>query len=333
MLHWLGAKSGAGQHDDDERDTCDVQTHDMPVIPSSRIFQILFDNCGDDQDLISISARGGSSSHRDIESFLWKVLDPSVGKNREHFLNLAEENQDRILELTARYKAPGNEGYLDRYFEYLLPGSTALNVLQTVVSLKKPVVVWWLLSNGEYPSEDDIQHAEKQAESWGEHDRNGRLILDLLTDPPPIQQTSPPADDHHCPSFDRPASDFGRQEGSPVIDIIYRKGPGTIMHDFKYREVSALTDALENGPLAEPKPERSKPGHRKETKMAVKHGFKITRRTPSELDLRCLTELLVRLSKDRGLTNKDHRALAAFIDNNQALMHASGHKTYMKPQL
>lgn len=44
-------------------------------------------------------------------------------------------------------------------------------------------------------------------------------------------------------------------------------------------------------------------------------------------------ELLVRLSKDRGLTNKDHRALAAFIDNNQALMHASGHKTYMKPQL
>ncbi|PYI24409.1 hypothetical protein BO99DRAFT_408446 [Aspergillus violaceofuscus CBS 115571] len=350
LLHWLEAQSMADRHDDDKRDIRDVKSHGIPVLPPSQIVRILFDNKGDEQNLISLSACGGSSSHRDIESFLWKVLDQSVGKDREHFVNLAEEDQDRILELVARYKSPDNEA----------------------VSLKKPVVLWWLLSNGEYPTEDDIKHAEEQAKFWGEDDKNGQIILELFNDPPPIRQTRAPADDHHRPSFEHPASDFGSPRGTvldflcengqdhchvlfqlkhcPVIDIIYSKGPETIMYDCKYREVTTLRDALQNAPPANPLGDSCEIDDPEESKMAMEQELKQAQKGLSEPDVRwvhipvtnypsgpialtdMIQELLVRLSKDKSLTNKDHRPLASFIDNNQVILDAGGHKAYMKPQ-
>lgn len=140
----------------------------------------------DGETSISLAADGRTESHRKLERFLWKSLHEAIEKS---FFQLPLIPKARlVLELAAQFEHPGHETYLKKYLDLISPSykSDHTNTLHLAVHCRVPVVVWWLLSNGEYLGGNII--ADAQSIVKGKSDDVSVVIRETLENPPPLRR-------------------------------------------------------------------------------------------------------------------------------------------------
>lgn len=222
----------------------------------------------DDGDTpVSLAASGHTGTHRDIEEILWKRLSNSVKKNPWFFAHPLAPEAELVLELAAQYETPREEFYLRKFLqgmpqrvEYKNPKDLH-NTLQLAVYHQCPTVVWWLLSNGGYLSENDMR-AALELSSRVRIDPFGAIIHELLTDPPPVLKRRARRDDHRPPTFQHARQEYDTPDGTvldlyqedqqvtfqirrrPLHEIIYQDGPQKIMNATQYSNLAALKDVV-----------------------------------------------------------------------------------------
>lgn len=221
------------------------------------------------ETLICLAASGSTEKHRDIESLLWRRLRESIEQYSDFFSHTRSKLPGRVLELAARYETPREESYLRNFLSKIparpqdaLGPKDKSNSLHLAVYHQCAMVVWWLLSNGGYLNENDINRAIDITQTWKNKDIKGDVIRDLLSNPPPILKRRARRDDHHLPDFQFDHRDHESSWGMiidfhvgedrtgfqcmrrPVVDIIYNEGPQEIMKMNKYRELDELKAAL-----------------------------------------------------------------------------------------
>ncbi|KAL4903579.1 hypothetical protein BDW74DRAFT_155782 [Aspergillus multicolor] len=321
------------------------------------------------QTPFELAALGGTEKHRAMEELLWGQID-GIARSIPGFFAGQYEMANLVLELAARFDSPRNEKRLHRLFKTmpLLPEKcltleattlellTDQDALHWAVFYQKPIVVWWLLANGAYTRESDIARADSINRTMGKVEKTRDLIQRILFDPPPILKRRPPVDDNHAPSFQYgPQSkdslsdvagtilDFYHGEGKtnfrrkrgPLLDIIYKHGPQKFMRDDGYHELSALKKRLDGKKpgIDSGEPDVSKP--------ATKDMAKTSKKTEQQQlrwffipvnDLELAEELMVCISRDRNILNKEHRPLIQFVRRSWAELPAGGRKFYMRPQ-
>ncbi|KGO65942.1 hypothetical protein PITC_021430 [Penicillium italicum] len=307
----------------------------------------------DGQTSISLAASGTTEAHRQMERFLWETLDNNIDK-ASFFSKPLKDDAKLVLELAAQFEAPGEETYLARFLKSISRPSfsevSGSDAFYLAVYHRLPVVVWWLLSNGWYLSGNHIEKGQQIISTWGQHDPVGNIIKEILENPPPLRDHQVWRYDEHLPTFQFSSEDHGFLEGT-VLDfyhekhqcsiqlkrrsmaaIIYDEGPEKIMKPGRYLDLSSLRAVL-SSPT-----EFSKDMHNKrETTAAFAREDKSDSEKQRVPDLRWIhipsnNELMVRISQDQQIKNKDHRPWAQFVRKSWAELPAGGNMSYMKPQ-
>ncbi|KAL3472813.1 hypothetical protein BJX99DRAFT_261880 [Aspergillus californicus] len=321
------------------------------------------------QTPVDIAALGGTSKHKDVEILLWDQLRKSIGRENDFFLAQPEKAKE-ILELAARSGIPGKEDNLHQLFQMisarrmaptsitLSPSALGLeggrNALHWAIYYQCPTVVWWLLANGAHLGERHIIHGIDINDRIRDKlyitsvKNENSIIQELLSDPPPIVTRPAPDADSRLPSYRFEAEPHGHARGTImdfhkkgfshlkrrlIWDIIYGAGPQRIMTLIQYRLLSNLNGSIlaaNQTPFDFEREQRSR-------KFVENTGTRDGSRMMEQRQLRWFhfptnAELMVRISRDQGLKNKDHRPLAQFVQESCVPLPAGGLKFYMKPQ-
>ncbi|GES65479.1 hypothetical protein ATETN484_0012038400 [Aspergillus terreus] len=275
---------------------------------------------------VEFAAVGGPGQQNEVEQFLWDEVHRLVGKQHEEL----------------------EDGFFRSYMTHRIAGlEDGRNALHWAIYFQKPTLVWWLLGNGTYTGEADIRHGlyiNRECDLIGPlSDRHANtLIQELLSDSPPMVKRPVLSGYNDAPSFkynlqryrdDTRAAiaDFYNIQGQShlqlkrraIRDILSERGPQKIMHLSRYPDAKALTERLQHlrGNLHWDVSEAIPP----ETHDLRWFHF-------SSNDLACVEDLLVRISRDQGMTNRDHLPLARFVRESCVQLPAGGRKFYMKPQ-
>ncbi|KAJ6177983.1 hypothetical protein N7519_008444 [Penicillium mononematosum] len=264
----------------------------------------------DGENSISLvaSASVTTESHRRLERILWDFLNQST-ERAGFFSNPLQDDAKLILELAAQFETPGRKVISQAF-------STQYRAL---FCLKQ---------------DDPIRN----------------IIKEILENPPPLRKDHASRYDEHIPAFEFFPSNHGLLDGTvldfyheehqasiqlkrrSIATIIYHEGPRNIMKPGQYLDLSSLKAVL------------SSPGESsKETQKRGGITAALGRRDKSSfekqrvLDLKWIhlpgnDELMVRISQDQNITNKEHRPWADFVRKSWAELPAGGNKFYMKPQ-
>ncbi|KAJ5679666.1 ankyrin [Penicillium macrosclerotiorum] len=393
LIDWLSKMDVTEQSNNEFGPAIPAPQEPQAMAPTTMMIDTIVDailqvtNHGDTP--ISLAATGSTGTHRDIEAFLWKTLTDCINKKPDSkFFELPlKPEARRALELAAQFEQPREETYLEQFLrkvescptnDWFGKSTKDYNVLKLAVYLELPTVVWWLLSNGGYRSENDLKMGKdilKLSPSSPKEMKSAKDIIHvLLTDPPPISERRPRRDDHHQPTFQFRREMFqtpaGKQELNSypegtvldlyhdehqvtfhfkhrlLSDLIYETGPNKIMSHSQFRDFSSLKKQLEELCLVQTEsqppdtaPKADEDGHEKLKDSPENSNKKVKKgRDEQKLpDLRWVhlpvnNELMIRLSIEKDLTNKEHRPLARFVQKSWTELFAGGEKFYMKPQ-
>ncbi|KAJ5902932.1 hypothetical protein N7495_003460 [Penicillium taxi] len=325
------------------------------------------------ENVISLAVSGSNEREKTktIELLLWdelkKIYQNLIEKSSASKIDSQVDSKiELIMELAAEFELPRKEINL-MYF--LKPLSRLRkcqhdesNALHLAVYLERPIVVWWLLSNGGYLNPMDIEKALELAKG----DRiKQKMITRILKDPPPVQKQRAPWDDKYppLPPTPPPSLTQGGPKGAivdsysdgglkfklrSVYDLIYEEGPQKIMklvqnYDLKsfqeevnFRtEKPNATDKEVDNHLKKRQYEANltaaETGKKeKDSKITDKENWRWIHIPVN--NLRYVKDLMTCISIDQGIKKGDHRPLREFVKTSWAQLSAGGGKSYMKPQ-
>ncbi|KAI1383116.1 uncharacterized protein F4822DRAFT_435048 [Hypoxylon trugodes] len=226
----------------------------LGMIPkqSLKVAAILYQNSQGESPLtLSINRR-----RRDLENLFWDEIR-KLGTTDKDYMRSSPGEASRILELLAKYEAPGRETVLEELLKLWFVDEKPevqqdFTTLHWAVHRSQAVLVWWLLSKGGYSSGYALESARKLVPGPYENTDVRSHIRELLIHPPPfLAQVANPNDDEIAskPKLmdeSNPALNIqgnimdiytaGEMVSIPytkasIRDIIYNKGPEALMRN------------------------------------------------------------------------------------------------------
>ncbi|RDW68835.1 uncharacterized protein DSM5745_08595 [Aspergillus mulundensis] len=232
------------------------------------------------------------------------------------------------------------------------------NPLHWAIYYQRPTVVWWLLASGAYLGERNVARAMMlnaqihESISYSERHKikHNMIIEGLLSDPPPIWNWPPPRD-FNPPSFRHMLHKYHYAQGlimdsssrtdptfypkrPRIWEMIYGKGPRRIMAGTHYQRFATVKRGIQ---ASTESPYGFENSMNEGLSVDEEIGNSKASETWRNCHLRLLhlpmnDDLVVRLCRDKGLTNRDHRPLEDFVQQNSVAVPAGGRKYCMKPQ-
>ncbi|KAL2847200.1 hypothetical protein BJY01DRAFT_212848 [Aspergillus pseudoustus] len=339
------------------------QIHDKRRGREVVVLDAILMTTGDDRTVLECAILGGATKHKIAEVFLWEQIHKTL-ETQDNLFSSYPQKIIQILELAAKYDPPGREENLHRLFHLmsLRTGAPAIpnmdlestpKALHRAVYYQEPRVVWWLLTNGAYFAEKDLKrgieinhHIQTYLTTNIGRETNS-VIRELLANPPPIRKHYVLSDGDGLPPFEFQAEDYGdrqatvvdfymrdhhlnfRMKRHPARDIIYGEGPQNLMDSGDYRDVEALKARLQTLNLDYPNLDlvqgSSFPTLLRDAKWKKDHLLRWFHFPHND-------ELMVRMSRDRGIKATDHRTFAQSVLETCIQVPAGGKKFSMKPQ-
>lgn len=239
---------------------------------------------------VEFAALGGTGRQDEVERLLWsevhRLISEQDKREKHGFFRGQPEMATKVLELAARCETPGKEDNLHRFFNMILPHfrqfyiselglEPGRNALHWAIAYQEPTLVWWLLANGAYLNDSDINLGITINERAKEHALHAKkhgftpvppevntMIQELLSDSPPIPNHPVLRGDNNAPAFRSEPKEYGNAQAvitdfyqvkdrftfqpkrRQIRDIIYEVGPQEIMHHTKYRDISTIKARL-----------------------------------------------------------------------------------------
>ncbi|RAH47386.1 uncharacterized protein BO95DRAFT_84082 [Aspergillus brunneoviolaceus CBS 621.78] len=282
---------------------------------------------------------------------------------------------ERVVGAAAWRYTTGEEKYLNGFMDIYSAGKArakGMGPLDFVVNYRFPTALWWLLSSGEYFGEILFRKGN-ELKNYGDggdpaNDReNGPaatgIIMNLLTNPPSLRR---PSNGKLSPEFEYersvPQTDKTyaivldvtikakaqiaiKLKRGEIREILYGRGPNSIMMDTGYRDLQAMQDELFKGttalskksaaeqPSAPPRESKHTTGKQGESADSGPMKQKQMRwvHIPTN-NLQYVKELMVRISREKEHSQSTHRRLAKLVKRSWVEIPAGGEKHYMKPQ-
>ncbi|KAG2417664.1 hypothetical protein HFD88_008883 [Aspergillus terreus] len=190
---------------------------------------------------VEFAAFGGTGRQDEVERLLWSEVHRLVSEQDEHevhgFIRGQPEMATKVLELAARCETPGKEDNLHRFFRMISPHfrhfyiselglEPGRNALHWAIAYQEPTLVWWLLANGAYLNDSDINHGITINERVKEHafapvlTQVNTMIQELLSDSPPIPNHPVLRGDNNAPVFRSEPKEYGNAQA--VITDFYK---------------------------------------------------------------------------------------------------------------
>ncbi|RAH75055.1 uncharacterized protein BO66DRAFT_425383 [Aspergillus aculeatinus CBS 121060] len=316
--------------------------------------------------------------------------DGDDAHRKDEWRNTAE----RVVGAAAWRYTTGEEKYLNGFIDIYSAGKARakdMGPLDFVVKYQFPTALWWLLSSGEYFGEilfrkgnelrnyGDGGDPADDRENWP----TATVIRNLLTNPPSLRR---PSNGKLLPEFEyerpvpRPVPQTDKTyaivldvtikakaqtaiklKRGEIREILYGRGPNSIMMDTGYRDLQAMQDelfkrktALSKKPAAEqpsapPRESKNTTGKQGESSDASSMKQKQMRwfhiPTNNLQYVKVLVpphlaepwanwqqDLMVRISREKEHSQSTHRRLAKLVKRSWVEIPAGGEKHYMKPR-
>ncbi|KAL2841363.1 ankyrin repeat-containing domain protein [Aspergillus pseudodeflectus] len=179
---------------------------------------------------LELAAMGGTEKYREIEDLLWNEFRNRIGNESRFFIEAStRERGELVLELAARFEEPERETHLLSSIKMIdlarrHPTCDSISASDTTSNF-----VWWLLANGGYTNERDVERPWQinyQAKgdiqgSFGRQSKGGN------------------------PRFFFEKDHVGFQlKKRQISDVIYKHGPQKIMGESEYLELGGLKKSL-----------------------------------------------------------------------------------------
>ncbi|KAJ5343938.1 uncharacterized protein N7506_003762 [Penicillium brevicompactum] len=193
------------------------------------IIQRIPDGEGKDVALISLAVSGSTEEHYDIHRLLWNKIKDEAGRMKifsGHSRQLEHSPESPfavILELAAQF---GEETTLKDFLQTIWGAKINNdNALGLAIRLQYPRVVYWLLSNGGYLDDKNIQNGldilaklkqDLRPESY-------ESIKRILEAPPDLTKHGRRSDDHMPPLLELQAKEVERIPNATIVDFTSSK--------------------------------------------------------------------------------------------------------------
>ncbi|RJE22654.1 CorA-like Mg2+ transporter protein [Aspergillus sclerotialis] len=221
--------------------------------PGLELIRFIMKKNDDGESAITLA---GKSRNRGASDILWGEIE-TFAMTTPSFLEFLPMDPESLSEMAAQFERPGDE----RILKLLLQHTTKKDrcwrphnwtALHWAVDSSRPVLVWWLLSNGAHLRSEEIQSAlqivKNKANDGYRVSTVDLLIADLLQNPPMISAHATNEDDYHLPELPTLPDnhrEFLEQEGI-IVDFYCQDG--TV--DFRYKRRSLREVIYERGPNA-----------------------------------------------------------------------------------
>ena len=223
--------------------------------PGLELIQYIMKKNDDGESPITLS---GKARNRGASDILWGEIETFV-MTTPNFGELLPMDPENLSELAAQFERPGDERILKLLLQQTNKGNSSWKPqnwtsLHWAVDSSRPVIVWWLLSNGAHLRSEEIQSALQIVKDKAKHgygiSEAELLIADLLQNPPMISAHATNEDDYHVPELPTPPDnhrEFLEYEGvivdfycqdervdfrfkrRSVREVVYERGPNEIM--------------------------------------------------------------------------------------------------------
>lgn len=221
-----------------------------PPCPGLELIHFIMKENDDGESPITLSGKG---RHRGASDILWGEIE-TFAMTTPSFLEFLPMDPDSLSELAAQFERPGDEQLLKLLLQTRKRDSSCKphdwTALHWAVDSSRPVLVWWLLSNGAHLRSEEIQSAlgivKNKAHNGYGISKIDLLIADLLQNPPIISAHATNEDDYHLPELPTlPDNHRGLLEHEGIIVDFYSRNETV---DFRYKRRSLREVIYERGP-------------------------------------------------------------------------------------
>lgn len=144
-MAWLGGSHTAYQSVIPQTETKKIAVLCDTIHREDSVVGAIIQKQDDGPTSISLAASGTTETHRQMEQFLWETLDNKIDKTT-FFSKPLKDDAKLVLELAARFEAPGEETNLARFLKSIprpsVSEASGLDAFHLAVHHKLPVAVW-----------------------------------------------------------------------------------------------------------------------------------------------------------------------------------------------
>ena len=206
---------------------------------------------------ISLATAGERSEHRKIANLLWNRIKKDAKEQIKEQIQSSKpgsvkpelnEQTELALELAARFEPPSEGAFLkDILGQITKDKKIESDVLSLAIYHQLPKVVWWLLSNGAYINERNIDEGTFILKNLPIKSRRGlqwSQINELLENPPRLTKSGSRGGDGLLPEIESKLDDYHEFPDGTIVDFLHAKGSTETTLQLKRRSLTDIIHAL-----------------------------------------------------------------------------------------